>query len=140
MIMPIGRQLRELESFESRGAPVLSLYITTDPGTGGREMLQQEIRSLINELGAELTEGARADLACELDVIRDYLNSMVAAPRALALFTCTRRRFFRVVRLPVQVETRAFLQPNAETRPLREAADRAWGMLLEPDQVAIGQP
>jgi hypothetical protein len=140
MIMPIGRQLRELDTFESRGAPILSLYITTDPGSCGREALQQKVRSLIGELGVGLSEGGRADLACELDVIRDYLNSMVAAPRALALFTCTRRRFFRVVRLPVDVQTGAWLQPHAETRPLREAADRAWGLLLESEPAAIGQP
>jgi hypothetical protein len=136
MFMPIGRQLRELESFDGSGAPVLSIYLTTDPATHARGQLQWEVRRLVEALGADLPASARADLAGELAVISDYLNSMVAPPNALALFTCTRRTYFRVVRLPIAVQSCAFWQDKAETRPLREAADRAWGVLFEDALVA----
>jgi hypothetical protein len=138
MFMPIGKQLRELESFDGSGAPVLSVYLTTDPAKHGRGQLQWEVRRLVEALGADLPAPARADLAGELEVISDYLNSMVAPPHGLALFTCRRRTYFRVVRLPTTVQPCGFWQDRAETRPLREAADRAWGVLFEDGMVVSG--
>lgn len=127
MMMPIVRQLRELDSYDSRGAPVLSMYITTDPEVRPPGQPGSDAERSIAALGDGLPAALQADLAEELDVIRDYLGSMVAAPRGIALFSCARRSFFRVVRLPVPVRLSAYWQDDAQTRPLREAADRAWG-------------
>jgi hypothetical protein len=136
MFMPIGTQLRELESFDSSGAPVLSLYLPTDPLHHDQAWLQRELQQLMLALGADLPPAARADLAVEMDGVRDYLSSMVAVPQALALFSCSRRRFFRVVRLPVPVQPCAFWQERPQTQPLQEAADRAWGTIFERDLAA----
>jgi hypothetical protein len=126
-MMPIGRQIRELDSYDSRGAPVLSMYITTDPDVRSPGQSEFDAERTIAALGAGLPAPLQADLLEELDVIRDYLGSMVAVPRGIALFSCARRNFFRVVRLPVPVRLSAYWQAGAQTRPLREAADRAWG-------------
>jgi hypothetical protein len=130
MVLSIERQIRDLEAFDSRGAPVLSLYL---PAADGRlrEEIVQDAMKLFNRLASELSPEQRADLDMERESVRDYLGSMVAPPLGVALFSCSRRRYFRVVRLPVPVPRAVFWSPDAATRPLREAADRAWGALLE---------
>jgi hypothetical protein len=115
------RQLRELETFDSIGAQVLSLYlpVEADPGFDLVTLATRMVRAL----GADLDEAGEADLVRELDVVRDYLGSLLAAPRSLAIFTCSRRGFFRVFRLDSYVEPQACWSGRAQVGQLREALE-----------------
>jgi hypothetical protein len=122
------RQLRELELFDSIGAPVLSLYLPVSPGSSA-DALTVATR-LVRALGADLPESSQADLAREMELVRDYVGSLVAAPRSLAIFCCRRRGFFRVIRLDEAVEPTAFWQQSVHTGRLRQLMED--GPRLEP--------
>jgi hypothetical protein len=124
MIRPYEHQLRELQSFEGRGARILSLYLRTSPAAGDVAALREQVYALSRGLRGEMSEAQQVDLEADLEVVRDYLGSMVAPPPAVALFTCARRHFFRVVRLPCDVQPEARWGFNAETAPLRRLAER----------------
>jgi hypothetical protein len=119
MIRPFENQLRELHSFDGRGARILSLYLRTCPAAGDTAALREQLFALARGLRSEMTEGQKVDLEADLDVVRDYLGSMVAPPAAVAVFSCTRRHFFRVVRLPCDVNPEAHWDFTPETTPLR---------------------
>lgn len=113
----MDRLLQELETFDSAGAPVLTLYVPVE-AEDGLDVLARAMR-LVRPLAADLPEPVQADLAREVDMVRDYVGSLVAAPRGLAIFCCRRRGFFRVARLDEPVEAYACWQPDPETAPLR---------------------
>jgi hypothetical protein len=125
MIRPYEHQLRELQSFDGRGARILSLYLRTSPAAGDAAALREQVYALSRGLRREMSEAQQVDLEADLDVVRDYLGSMVAPPPAVALFTCARRHFFRVVRLPCDVQPEARWSHDADTAPLRRLAERA---------------
>ncbi|HSJ25708.1 MAG TPA: hypothetical protein VK929_13620 [Longimicrobiales bacterium] len=116
----MDRLLRELDLFDSAGAPVLSLYLPVESETG-LDMLTRATR-LVRSLATDMPEAAQADLARELEEVRDYVGSLVAAPAGLAIFCCARRGFFRVARLSERVHEYACWQPEPETGPLRQVA------------------
>lgn len=117
----VERQLRELESLDSAGAPVLSLYLPVR-GEAPDELLVRAAR-LVKDLAADMPESAQADLASELEIIRDYLGSLIAAPASLALFSCSRRGLFRVFRLDHEVDAAVWWTPRPEVGLLRHAVE-----------------
>jgi hypothetical protein len=116
MLPALTRQLRELEMFDSIGAPVLTLYLPVDAGA---DLLMLGSR-MVRMLAADLPEAAQADLARELELVRDYCGSLLARPRGLVIVSCRRRGYFRVVRLDEPVTAAAFWQPAPHTAMLRE--------------------
>jgi hypothetical protein len=124
MMKPYEQQLRELQTFDGRGARVLSIYLRTSSAAGNAAALREQLYALARGLRSGMTEAQQGDLEADLDVVRDYLGSMVAPPPAVAIFTCVRRRFFRVVRLPCDVQPMAQWELDPATDPLRELADR----------------
>jgi hypothetical protein len=122
MVKPYESQLRELHCFDGRGARVLSLYLRTCPAAGDTAALREQLYALARGLRSEMTEAQKVDLEGDLDVVRDYLGSMVAPPAAVAVFTCARRGFFRVVRLPCDVQPAAHWDFAVVTTPLQQVA------------------
>lgn len=118
----VERQLRELESLDSAGAPVLSIYLPVRGDTPD-DLLVRATR-LVRGLAVDMPEAAQADLASELEVIRDYLGSLLAAPASLVLFTCSRRGLFRVFRLDHEVNAAASWALRPELGRLRQALER----------------
>jgi hypothetical protein len=118
MISPIEKQIRELDSFPGRGAYVLSLYLSTGPAVGGHAAVIEQLQALTHPLWAALHERQRVELETELAAVRDYLGSMVAPPVAIALFSCSPRRYFRVVRLAREITPAAHWSLTTQTGPL----------------------
>jgi hypothetical protein len=135
--MSVEKQLRDIDAFIGTGAAVLTIYLNAGVGATS-DALQEKVERLVGPLRQRLTDEEATDLRLEVAVIRDYLGSLVCAPAALALFTCTRRRFFRVVRLPLDVVPGAYWTQRPETGPLHEAAARiSGGRLQENGMVAL---
>jgi hypothetical protein len=128
MFNPYETQLRELRSFDGRGARVLSLYLRTHPAAGNAAALREQLYALARGLRSGMTEAQQGDLEADLDVVRDYLGSMVAPPSAVAVFTCVRRRFFRVVRLPCDVQPEAHWTPEPVMVPLSRLMEQLAAM------------
>jgi hypothetical protein len=135
--MSVEKQLRDIDAFLGNGAAVLSMYLNAGVGVTN-DALQESVERLVGPLRQQLDDEDATDLRLEVAVVRDYLDSLVCAPAALALFTCTRRRFFRVVRLPMAVVPAAYWTQRPETGVLREAAARmSGGRLRDGGMVAV---
>lgn len=126
MATATDRQMRELEAFAGCGAPVLSLYLNTGSAATVADM-NAAVDRLVKPIAESVEEPVRADLRMEVAAIRDYLGSLVCTPVALAIFTCSRRRFFRVLRLDEPVAQSAWWQDVPQTQELRDAIDRVSG-------------
>jgi hypothetical protein len=121
-MITMERQLRELREFDARGASVLTVYLPTDPLRHTRMDVGQTLDCLAASLGEGLGQAGADALREDLAEVRDYLGSMIAPPGGIAIFTCSPRHFFRVVRLPAEVGPAAFWAPWAHVAMLADAA------------------
>jgi hypothetical protein len=80
---------------------------------------------VVRSLATDMPEASQAELAGELELVHDYIGSMITPPASLVIFSCCGRSFFRVVRLGMPVEPSAWWEPLAHTRMLRELATDA---------------
>lgn len=123
-MISLERQLRELSDFDGQGSNLLSVYLHTDPLLETPDETEAQLEGLAAALTAGLDRDSRRAVDVELDAVRDYLSSMVAPPAGLAIFSCTPRLFFRIIRLPVEVVPAAYWAKWAHVVPLLEAGDR----------------
>lgn len=130
-MISLERQLRELNDFDGQGCNLLSVYLHTDPLLSTPHELEAQLNGLAAALAAGLDSASRRTVGMEFEAVRDYLTSMVAPPAGLAIFSCTPRLFFRIVRLPVEVAPAAYWAKWAHVVPLLEAGDRAEVMAHE---------
>ncbi|HSJ09580.1 MAG TPA: hypothetical protein VK928_06680 [Longimicrobiales bacterium] len=124
-MITMERQLRELKEFDARGASVLTVYLPTDPLRHAREDVERMLDRLASSLAEGLGQASADALRDDLNEVRDYLGSMIAPPGGIAVFTCTPRHFFRVVRLPSEVGPAAFWAPWAHVAMLVDVAMHA---------------
>jgi hypothetical protein len=124
-MISLDRQLRELNDFDGRGCYILTVYLHTDPLVITPDEIEGQVEGLVASLSAGLEPAARDALGAELSAVRDYLTSMIAPPAGIAIFSCTRASFFRIVRLPVEVAPAAYWARWAHVIPLLDAGDRA---------------
>lgn len=124
MVRPFDAQIRDLQDFDSRGSRILSLYLRTSPAAGDTPALIAQMYGVVRALRDGLPHHARAELDADLEMARDYISSMIAPPAAVAIFTSARRNYFRVVRLPIDVQPSVHWSPLPETAPLRRLARR----------------
>jgi hypothetical protein len=122
---PFDSQLHELGSFSPRGARILSLYLRTNPAAVDTAAVMEELHGVVRCLRRSLDATDLEQLDEDLSAVRDYLGSMVAPPPAVAIFTCAPRRFFRVVRLPLDVAPAVYWSDEAVTAPLLDLVRRA---------------
>lgn len=125
MLIQFDRQIDELRAFSGRGTRVLSLYLRTHPAAVDTAALMEQLHAVVRGLHGRLDEVQRSQLDEDLEAVRDYLGSMVAPPPAVAIFTCAPRRFFRVVRLPLDIQPAVYWSEAAEVEPLSALAERA---------------
>lgn len=131
-MLSLEKQISELNTFDPRGANVFTLYLHTDPLEFARDELLQQLARATDPLLEDLPPHSRAALEVEIEAVRDYLGSMIAPPPAVALFTCVQRHFFRVIRLPVAVDTSAFWAPWTNVVTLLEVERRATELAQRP--------
>jgi hypothetical protein len=124
-MLSMERQIRELNEFDPRGSNVLTVYLNTDPLRFTRVEIEEQLVRVANALRADLPPASRAALDQEVEEVRDYIGSMITPPAALAVFTCSPRRFFRVLRLPVDVAPAAYWAPWTHVATLLEVELRA---------------
>ncbi len=125
--MVTWHDVRELVEYDSKGSPVVSLYLNVDGSIRSpikyAEVLHQLVRSVRTEqaaLGAD--ETACAALDADLAEITRFVGAEFNREswRGLALFSCRDQGFWRAFRLPhavadtVQVCHRAYVRPLVE--------------------------
>jgi hypothetical protein len=124
-MLSMEKQIRELNEFDPRGSNVLTVFLHTDPLSCEHVEIADQLERVANALRADLPPASRMALDHEVEEVRDYIGSMITPPAALAVFTCSPRRFFRVLRLPVDIAPAAYWAPWTHVATLLEVETRA---------------
>jgi len=109
--------LNELLEFQSQ-APVLSVYLNTDPADGNAEVHKLRLRSMLKEV----------DLQEDVAVVERYFDHEFDwSGRSVALFSCAQAGFLRVYPLAVAVRSRVRVSDRPHVKPLADVLDAYGG-------------
>ncbi len=124
-MLPIETVVAELERIE--GAPALTAYLRTDGFRGVRAEPGAALAALLEPVRRRLPwRGPEAEgLQAEARALEAELPSVVLGQRGVALFSCSRRGFFRSVPLDVPIAAAAQWGERFALKPLSSALERA---------------
>lgn len=120
--------LRELLSYEAK-APVLSVYLSTDPAEGNADAHKLRLRSMLKEV--DLSDDVFA-------VIRYFDHEHDWSGRSVAIFSCVPEGFLRAFSLAVPVRSRVRVSDQPYVKPLADLLDSfgGYGVVLVDKQGA----
>lgn len=140
-MLPIENQIIDLERFDTRGAPALSLYVHTDPARDSGRNMSAQLDALL--------QSVRSGVADDRDIVASIASNFDAAlaaisaipkPRAVAAFACATRGFATAVPLRFAVVPEAFWDDHLHLQPLIAQLDeheRALVMLLDKQRLRL---
>lgn len=109
--------LRELVGFSAQ-APVLSLYLNTDPSEGNADATRLRARSMIKDI----------NLPQDIEAIQRYLDlEYNGSGRGLAIFSCAPARFFRAYALALPVRSLVTVADRPSVKILADLLDNYGG-------------
>lgn len=120
--------LRELLEYQAQ-APVLSVYLSTEPGTGSAESFRLRLRSLLKDF----------DLPEDIEVILRYFDHQHTwSGHGAAIFSCSAENFFRAYTLAVPLRSRVRVSDRPYVKPLADLLDSygGYGVVLVDKQGA----
>ncbi len=126
--MLTDHELRELIQFISP-APVLSLYLNTDPSAGNKDAYRLRLRNLLK----------RVDLPQDVERIEHYFQHEYDwAGHGVAVFSCAPENFFQTYSLAVPVRDLLHVSDRASVRQLTDLLDSygGYGVVLVDKQGA----
>jgi hypothetical protein len=116
-------QVRELERFDSGGAPVLSVYLDLDEPRLITRAYEIAFEDLVKEAAAGLDESQRDGLAAEAARVQSWFTSTEVKGRSLTLFSCSARGLWQTYSLRVPMRDHLAYRPNPDVAPLLNAMD-----------------
>lgn len=124
-------QVEALSAFKSQGDLVTSLYLDTDKGRRSKKEILLDLKNLLTGARAQAAALDAAkdkvdSLIKDLDRMSDHCRRAVSAGNApgLAVFSCSRRRFWQDLELPHGPRNRVLFDTNFYVRPLVAILDR----------------
>ncbi|MCI0519479.1 MAG: hypothetical protein L0Z70_04400 [Chloroflexi bacterium] len=111
------RDLQELLDYQGP-APVLSVYLNTEPAEGSNDVIKLRLRSMLKEINA-----AEDVLKIERFIEHEFDWS----GRSVALFSCAAGDFFRAYSLAVPLRSRVRLDDRPYVKPLADLLDSFGG-------------
>ena len=111
--MLTDRDLQELLNFTSQ-APMLSVYLNTDPAHGGGEALKLQLNKLLDQVNLPDDRGA---------VVKYFEQLRDAKGKGLAMFSCAGEGYFRAYPLAVPMRSRVFSGDHPYVKPLADMLD-----------------
>lgn len=122
------RDLRELLSF-SEAAPVLSVYLNTNPAEGNADAYRLRLRSMLKDIRSPQDVEA---------VERYFLNEYDWSGRSVAVFSCAAKGFFRAYPLAIPVQPLVNLGEHPSVKPLADLFENygGYGVVLVDKQGA----
>lgn len=124
-------QIEVLTKFKSQDDLVTSLYLDIDKGRMNKKEIQLAIKNLLNGAKARLEalDASREkveSLECDLALAGDYSAKAIASGNAagLAIFSCSRRKFWQALELPHGPRNRVVFDVNFYVRPLAAILDK----------------
>lgn len=141
-MLPIEKEIRELEQFDCRGARALTLYVRTDPAREDGRNLPAQLAALLQPIRDSLLDDPVLLSAFQRDVDTAHaeLFSMRPPPRAAALFVCTARLLAYVVPLRFPVIPQACWDNHLHLKPLLAQMDeheRALVVLVDKERLRL---
>lgn len=120
--------LRELLSFEP-GAPVLSVYLNTEPEEGTTDAARLRLRTMLKEVDQP------ADVE---SVLRYFEHNHDWSGRSVAVFSCAAKNFFRAYSLAAPIRGRVRVGDRPYVKPLADLLDSygGYGVVLVDKQGA----
>jgi peptide chain release factor subunit 1 len=120
--------LRELLEFTT-DAPVLSVYLNTEPSEGNADTLKRRLRSMLKEIN--LTDDVQA-------IERFFDHEYNWSGKGVAVFSCTRENFFRAYPLAVPVRNLIHISDRPSVKVLAALLDNygGYGVVLVDKQGA----
>jgi len=112
------KDVRELAAFHGDEAPVLSLYLSTDPSRHMKEEAKLTLRGLLKQasaLGGASSDAQRVEHFLDLEY--DWQS------KGLALFSCQEKGFWRAFALGVPVDNHVFVADRPYVKPLSDILD-----------------
>jgi peptide chain release factor subunit 1 len=118
-------QLERLASFESKQAPVVSLYLNLQPDAQGRDRFEPFLKKeLAERIRTFLPGPERASLERDAERVRDYLATVPSSLNGLALFACSKEELFEPIELAAPIaEHRLFVTDRPQLYPLARIID-----------------
>ena len=103
--MPLTDQLDRLAAFDPVGAPVISLYLNTQPDQHGRDNYDTFVRKELKARTITYSEGGdRAGLERDQARIEAYLNREVQpSANGVAIFACDAADLFEAIQLDAPI-------------------------------------
>ena len=120
--------LRELLEYRAQ-APVLSVYLNTEPVEGGVEPHRLFLRSMLKDV----------DIPEDVQVVERYFDHEFDwSGRSVAVFSCEPEGFFRAYPLAVPVRSRVRVNSRPHVKPLADLLDSygGYGVVLVDKQEA----
>lgn len=120
--------LRELLDFNST-APVISIYLNTDPTNGNADTHKRQLRSMIKEIN--LTDDVEA-------IEKFFSHEYNWSGRGVAVFSCSPQNYFRAYPLAVPVRNLVHISDRPSVKPLANLLDNygGYGVVLVDKQGA----
>lgn len=126
--MLTDNDLKELLQYQAP-SPVLSVYLNTEPATGGAETHRLHLRSMLKEV----------NMPEDVFVVERYFeHEFDWSGRSVAVFTCQADDYFRAFPLAVPVRSRVRLGDRPHVKPLADLLDSfgGYGVALVDKQAA----
>ena len=120
--------LHELLDYQAH-APVLSVYLNTNPAEGSADAYKLQLRSMLKDL----------DLPADVEAVDQYIQREYEwSGRSVAVFSCAPEKFFRAYPLAVAVRSRVRLHNQPHVKPLADLLDfyGGYGVVLVDKQGA----
>lgn len=120
--------LRELLDFVAP-APVLSLYLNTNPADGNADAYRLRLKTMLKEV----------NLAEDVEKIENFFNlGYDWSGRAVAVFSCAAQNFFRAYPLAVPMRNLVHVSDRPSVKPLADLLDHygGYGVVLVDKQGA----
>ena len=112
--------IEQIESFDSHGAPVLSLYLDLPPERQFNNAYRIVLKDLLKESREGLSKAARRDFEREAERVQTWLGERRPEGRSLMLFTCSARDFWQPTYLSVGNRDHLAFEPKPDLAPLFE--------------------
>jgi hypothetical protein len=121
-MLPIERDLLEIERFDPEGESALSAYL--DLGAAGGPLdTDARLAQVLGPIADRPNGNDTPALEAAAEMVREGIRALEHVPRALAVFASVEPRFLKLVPLPKVIEPKARWGPHLHIGPLISALD-----------------
>ena len=116
--------IEQLEAFDVKGAPALSVYLNVDPKRQVEHSYRIVFEDLVKETREQITDKtSRATLETEAARVQTWMENVSPQGKGLVIFSCEPRDLWQTHFLPVAVADHVAFEPRLDVAGLFEVID-----------------